>query len=1413
MADRNEVFRLILEGRDKLSGTLGSVRKNVEGLDRALTNLKKGHEDFPLFGGGKAVRSSSGRFVNPQDLTGIDRLTFKIRGFRNELNATIRTAKKNEDVFNLFGGGSAARGAGGRFEKVAPRSDRKLRESFGAGFNIARDTETFINSQIAATKEIFAARKRAIAEEADEERIKLTALQQSKRTELLNNLRIEAEADEERIDDLREERREADSEAEKNAIRAEIRLIRFQKKERERLAQEEFTAEFQRQRAAIRFVANEKRRLLSKPDIDAIQEEAQALRAASLEADTAFARFGKRAGAALGDIGRGFRSARSGMTTMERDTNLLRNTFTRLGFAVGNVLKNFNQFVNLRWTFLTGILSTFLTIITQVGAALIAVGASALQAAAALGGAFLAAVSQAAPAVGLLAAAFSRFGAVLDAVKLGEKLDTKAVDNLDKIRDAGQRLSDSQWSLKKALEGVKDANFNLKESQEDLTGAHNAQRKAVKDLADAKIQAARDIVDANFDERESALALKEAELGVLQAKQKLREEEAKKAKGKADINDAQAAIKEANERLKIAKEQGDQSEISSAQQQLTLAEQNLNVIKDEAKEAELDLKDAKLEVQQANLQVEQARVRNTRAIEDAAKARKAGVDNSDIVKNAREQLKDAIEGVADAQRQLVLSNRGVKEALHQVAVAHREVAEAQNEKADATRNVSQASQDAAKAFADLSPAEKKLFTSLKRIRKTFHDVFAGTSERDGILGPITLAISRFIDVLEKMLRDPKIQKAARRLATVLGQSIDRLAQFVGGSKFKELLVFFTEQASKNIPKIVTGMLNLLQTFLTIAKAATPIFNRLLDRFIEATGSFKRLTSQKGEARRPEEGIGAGVATINESGLDRFLGMASKNLDAWLKLAVAIGKVISALTIDAGGAGQTLVERLTGSITDLANYINNNPKSVKKFFDDTAESVTNLFKILGRLGRALATAFTSDEFLALAEVMSEILIPGLVSFLYTLGKLSQALLFLLDIPIIGDLIKWVAIILVVEKSFNKILPVTQKLTNIIKVLMVAAIKRLVLAFGLLRFALISTGIGALIVGTVLLIQHWDKVKAAATKLWKWIVDAFERVTNWVKKNWKRIILTALLAPFIGVAAVITALYKFRDRILGVFKTIGAGITGAFTSAFRFIREQFSAVIDWIKKQYDKLPGPVKAIIRGAAQVASGAAKVAGKAADIVGKVPLFKAGGGAIPGKGNTDTVPAMLTPGEWVVNRQQQQRLATAFGMAVPQVRAFLFGTNMGNKRPKSSNNKGGKKVDYYRDFNLVQQTDDDDNVVWFIELANGSFGQVTSRDAKKIQSSGGEYIPGYVKRSAAGFKQNTQRIITGGISGFSLGGVVTPAAIQRFASGGVVQRAGFGNTGRGGNTVNQNFNVQTQGETDWGYVMRLGAINAQESF
>jgi hypothetical protein len=52
---------------------------------------------------------------------------------------------------------------------------------------------------------------------------------------------------------------------------------------------------------------------------------------------------------------------------------------------------------------------------------------------------------------------------------------------------------------------------------------------------------------------------------------------------------------------------------------------------------------------------------------------------------------------------------------------------------------------------------------------------------------------------------------------------------------------------------------------------------------------------------------------------------------------------------------------------------------------------------------------------------------------------------------------------------------------------------------------------------------------------------------------------------------------------------------------------------------------------------------------------------------------------------------------------------------------------------------------------------------------------------------------------------------MKHYADGGVVTAspAGVSNSSEVAKTVNQHFNVKTEGESDWNYIMRLSAIHA----
>jgi len=124
-------------------------------------------------------------------------------------------------------------------------------------------------------------------------------------------------------------------------------------------------------------------------------------------------------------------------------------------------IKAINAALNLAVIFSGPLLSS----LTAVVGALTAVAAAAGEAIAGLGGLASAAVAQAIPAVGLLAAAFSRVGAVMKVVELGEKQRTQGAAS--SVRADTQRANALE-AVRNAQQGVADAQRNLLEAQDRL---------------------------------------------------------------------------------------------------------------------------------------------------------------------------------------------------------------------------------------------------------------------------------------------------------------------------------------------------------------------------------------------------------------------------------------------------------------------------------------------------------------------------------------------------------------------------------------------------------------------------------------------------------------------------------------------------------------------------------------------------------------------------------------------------------------------------------------------------------------------------------------------------------------------------------------------------------------------------------
>lgn len=890
----------------------------------------------------------------------------------------------------------------------------------------------------------------------------------------------------------------------------------------------------------------------------------------------------------------GMRAAEQRGAKLSDEMRRTGGAFTRLGFAVRSTIRDVDRFINLRWFLVIGFLNVMGNAIAVLGANLLALASSATRAAAALGGALVAGIGQLIPVVLLLQGVMGRLDAVMKAVDATEKARLSASEDAKEKakaqRDAEERLSDARYNLLRANESVLESEQALSDARRDVIDAERDHRRAVEDLAEARRKASENIIDSRLEEKEAALALQEAELAVLDAKEKLRLEESRARLGDKNIEFARAEVKRAQEALKTVQAQGDQALISSATQSLNFAENNLNAMLNSATDAADNLKKRQIDAQQAEINLEQARIRNQRQRRETRTVQREGVEGADDVVSARDRVRDSERAVVDARRAVIQQTHALRDANHNVALALREVRDAHEAAADAAKQQSSAQKALNDATKDLSAAEKAQVRAIDRLKQTYRKEFGPITDI------ITRAFTRAINRVEQLLLDPKIQKAAKALAGSIAEVIDLFSEFSQTTEFREALVFFTEEAADNVPKIGAAFLDLLKILIRVGRAATPLFNNLLDRIVAV---FSRL--EKG--------------TRDQGRLEKFFATAGEHLDAWIGLANAIIGLVGAFVSLRGPAetGRGLLQDITDLLNDWADWIRSHPEEITKFFDNMRTTLEGLAGTFGRFAKILFEVFTSEESSAFSELILEVFLPAVGEFIVLLGKLSKILTTLFGLPVIGPALKFAAQVAIIYGLFNRLFALVgisgraafgklfeqisqnnSLLRRFARALLspVASIKqvreamkqgvitaqiyaealrtKLKLAYqsavnGAKAAATFIAGVGkaivafskatavalltpplgviAIILGVVAAIVLLDQKFHFIMPTLRFLLRLFQRVFNWIKDNWK--LLTAiLLGPF---GLVIIAAIKWRDKIIGFFR----------------------AVVEWVQKNWKTL----------------------------------------------------------------------------------------------------------------------------------------------------------------------------------------------------------------------------------------------------
>ncbi|AQW85496.1 phage tail tape measure protein, TP901 family [Campylobacter pinnipediorum subsp. caledonicus] len=144
-----------------------------------------------------------------------------------------------------------------------------------------------------------------------------------------------------------------------------------------------------------------------------------------------------------------------------------------------------------------------------------------------------------------------------------------------------------------------------------------------------------------------------------------------------------------------------------------------------------------------------------------------------------------------------------------------------------------------------------------------------------------------------------------------------------------------------------------------------------------------------------------------------------------------------------------------------------------------------------------------------------------------------------------------------------------------------------AMKILRLALVSTGIGAIVVGigiaAAFLIANWDKVKIYFNKFVSWAKGVFGGFIDGVKILFGSIVgfISSVFSP---IANVISGVF---GSVAGLFSSMFDDIKGAFSSVASWFEGVFGGLFDWFSDKFSWVSDTLKTVTDNIGSVWSGA----------------------------------------------------------------------------------------------------------------------------------------------------------------------------------------------------------------------------------
>jgi phage-related protein/phosphoribosylformylglycinamidine (FGAM) synthase PurS component len=935
--------------------------------------------------------------------------------------------------------------------------------------------------------------------------------------------------------------------------------------------------------------------------------------------------------------------------------------------------------------------------------------------------------------------------------------DRKAA--LRRVADAERDLADAQKSAAQAQEDLNDARKEAAEQLEDLNsrlaGAQLDERQAVLDVTDAEKDLAA--VKAKGS-KATAEELAQAQLDYERAVQRLRDQQTETVRLREETAEANEAGVEGSDTVRAAQDRladsqrnvGDRtrdvrdSQVEAAQ----VAKDGVEAVRDAQQrlaDAQRGVADAQIAAARQVRSAQESLADAQRAVTAATERGAAATDKyaeamAKLSPNARAFV-TAVRDMGPAFSALRMEVqdrlfRGMGESFTRMATASLPALRSGlGGMADVLNNMGRGLMDTFTRLAN-EGLLKRMFdgftTGMKPLEKVpgqFSEMFvklgiAAAPAMKRVTTAIGNAFTRVGGKLDQAFKSGRLEEAIGKALDVavqfgrllgdifgtVGNIMDAAAAGAGdalgglGSVFKELRRITAmpevQEALTAIFKALNDIAKLLAgTFGAVIQAALPLLAKLAPVVSELAQKFApvlvRLAETLGKALMPI--MDALLPVVEDLG-DIIVNLVEAVMPLLKPIGDLLGTVVAALAPVLPVIGDIVTMLVRSLVTGLKPVIAALIPAVRtfgQFIGQLAPMLTPLYQafvplvpVLGQMSAAL---------IRLAMQVIEPLLPLIVRLAGLMSGLLAGAINTI-VPVITTVVKWLT------TFANKAAEV---------------VKWVVDQFKMLYDKLVGHSIIPDLVRDIVrwFTSLWTNTKRIFNVLKDWLVKTWRDLWSGIRDRWNNFwsgLRTSMSNAWQSVRNSVTNLRTTvsnawnglwngaRDKITSIFSTIRDRISSfksAMRDAFTSLRDSLGRIWDGVK---GKIASPVRYVI---SQVYNGGIRrmwnaIAGKINSSI-TLPTIKLGfnkGGVVPGHGNSDTVPAMLTPGERILSTQQVAQLGGHRG-----IDAML-----GQDRPTQTGGNPSRQQERRRQQGPVQHFDEG-GIVGNITSGLGKLGDAAS--------------------------------------------------------------------------------------------------------